>query len=310
MELIFNAIQFIETSLLFSAFLFSGIMFIRTRDKLTGRTFLIVSPVAAILFISYMYSNYQASENKTTGLEWLSPLFAIIVIILIMTAILATCFYIIKLFPVSENRKRKGYLSSVILVGAVLIITSALVMYISKADLTKSITNALWAFYPLCSLALFMEAVSLATAYKKINNPHDKKLAKYFIISFLPQMVFSIIDFLLLRDISFQTTHLSYTVFSLLVFIDLCGYFFRSYSIDLDITDEKQELKQKYDLSEREIEVTELLAKGMTNQDISEKLHISINTVKSHIKKIYSKLGISNRLQLMNRLKGIKIDSI
>lgn len=307
MDLLFNAVQFIETSLLFSAFLFSGIMFLRTRDKLAGRTFFVVFPVASLLFISYMYSlYYRSSKTGDTGLEWLSPLFALVVIVLIMMAILATCFYIIKLFPVSESNKRKGYLSAIILVGAFLIVTSALVMYISKSDLTKAITNALWAFYPICSLALFIEAISLSLTYNKIEDVHDKKLAKYFIISFIPQLAFSIIDFILLRDISFQTTHLSYAVFSLLVFIDLCGYFFRSYSIDMDITDEKQSLKESYDLSEREIEVIELLAKGITNQAISEELHISINTVKSHIKKIYNKLKVANRLQLMNLLQGIK----
>jgi DNA-binding CsgD family transcriptional regulator len=307
MDLLFNAVQFIETSLLFSAFLFSGIMFLRTRDKLAGSTFFVVFPVSSLLFISYMYSlYYRSSKAGDTGLEWLSPLFALVVIVLIMTAILATCFYIIKLFPVSERNKRKGYLSAIILVSAFLIITSALVMYISKSDLAKAITNALWAFYPMCSLALFIEAISISLAYNKIENVHDKKLAKYFIISFIPQIAFSTIDFILLRDISFQTTHLSYACFSLLVFIDMCGYFFRSYSIDMDITDEKQSLKESYDLSEREIEVVELLAKGITNQAISEKLHISINTVKSHIKKIYNKFKITNRLQLMNLLQGVK----
>lgn len=239
-------------------------------------------------------------------MSWLSPFIAIVIIALIAASILATCFYVIQLFPAASKRKRTGFFWAAVLVTALLIVTSALVMYMSQSDFTLAITNALWAFYPLCSLALFIEAVSIACAYKSITDTHDRKLAKYFLISFLPQAAFSIIDFLLLRNIGFQLTHVSYATFSILVFVDLCGYFFRSYSIDLDISSDKQSLKDKFSLSDREVEVTELLAKGMSNQIISENLYISINTVKTHIKNIYGKLGISNRLQLMNLLSGSK----
>jgi DNA-binding CsgD family transcriptional regulator len=118
----------------------------------------------------------------------------------------------------------------------------------------------------------------------------------------LPQAAYSIIDFFLLRDISFQLTHISFAVFSVFVFVDLCSYFFRHYSHDLDISPKEEDLKEKYALSDREYEVIELLAKGMTNQTICETLHISVNTVKSHIKRIYKKMEISNRLQLVNLL--------
>lgn len=307
MSIVFDAIQFIETSLLFSAFLFSAIMFARTKDGLAGRTLMVLLPVATLLFISYMYSvNARASRIDASNLAWLSPLFALIVIALIMASILATCYYVIQLFPISNIKKRLGLIYSAILVGALLIITGILVMYMSKSDLSRAITNALWAFYPLCSIALFIEAVALASMYKKISKAHDQRLAKYFLVAFIPQIVFSIIDFLLLRDISFQLTHLSYAVFSLFVFVDLCTYFFKTYSMDLDISEYKQLLKEKYFLSDREMEVVELLAKGMTNQLVSERLHISVNTVKSHIKRIYKKLGVSNRLQLTNLLSSIK----
>lgn len=303
MNIIFDSIQFFETSLLSSAFLFSAIMFIRTKDALAGRTLIVLLPVASILFISYMYSiNERYSSVSNPSLEWLSPLFALIVIGLIMAAIFTTCRYVIQLFPITKSRKRLGFLIVAILVGALLIITAILVMYISKSDLTQAITNALWAFYPLCSIALFLEAVALAVMYKKINNAHDQRLAKFFIIAFIPQIFFSIVDFILLRHIAFQLTHLSFSIFSLFVFVDLCAYFFKNYNADLDITNDRQTLKQKFSLSDREIEVVELLAKGMTNKLISSDLHISINTVKSHIKRIYSKLGISNRLQLINML--------
>jgi LuxR family maltose regulon positive regulatory protein len=50
-------------------------------------------------------------------------------------------------------------------------------------------------------------------------------------------------------------------------------------------------------LSEREREVLQLLACGVSNQEIAEELVIAIDTVKRHVSRIFSKLGVHNRLQ-------------
>ena len=51
-------------------------------------------------------------------------------------------------------------------------------------------------------------------------------------------------------------------------------------------------------LSEREIDVLRLVAQGYSNPQIADELHISINTVKSHIKNILNKLNLENRTQV------------
>ena len=48
-------------------------------------------------------------------------------------------------------------------------------------------------------------------------------------------------------------------------------------------------------LSNRELEVLLMLSKKLTNNEISSELNVSKNTVKTHLKKIYSKLGTNNR---------------
>jgi len=50
-------------------------------------------------------------------------------------------------------------------------------------------------------------------------------------------------------------------------------------------------------LSEREMEVLQLLAEGLSNQEIAEKLIISLGTVKAHSSNIYRKLDVRNRAQ-------------
>lgn len=51
-------------------------------------------------------------------------------------------------------------------------------------------------------------------------------------------------------------------------------------------------------LSARELEVLQLVAKGLSNREIAENLYISEHTVKSHLKNILSKLHLDNRVQL------------
>ena len=54
----------------------------------------------------------------------------------------------------------------------------------------------------------------------------------------------------------------------------------------------QQEFEGSKELSTREIDVLQLVAKGITNKEIADKLNISLNTVLTHRKNITTKLGI------------------
>ena len=58
------------------------------------------------------------------------------------------------------------------------------------------------------------------------------------------------------------------------------------------------------ELTPRENEVLMLLTEGNDNNQISEKLHITIYTVKSHLQSIYRKLDVTNKTELITRLYG------
>jgi LuxR family maltose regulon positive regulatory protein len=54
-------------------------------------------------------------------------------------------------------------------------------------------------------------------------------------------------------------------------------------------------------LSEREREVLQLVAEGLTNREIADRLFLSLNTVKAHTRNIYGKLNVHSRTQAIAR---------
>ncbi len=54
------------------------------------------------------------------------------------------------------------------------------------------------------------------------------------------------------------------------------------------------------ELSEREVEIVELVATGLTNLEIAQKLMISKRTVDNHVSNIFTKTGAKNRVALLN----------
>ena len=56
-------------------------------------------------------------------------------------------------------------------------------------------------------------------------------------------------------------------------------------------------------LSERELEVLQHVARGLSNQEIADKLFLSAGTVKRHMSNIYQKLDVHSRTQALERAR-------
>jgi DNA-binding NarL/FixJ family response regulator len=62
-------------------------------------------------------------------------------------------------------------------------------------------------------------------------------------------------------------------------------------------------------LGVREREVLDLAACGLSNREIADRLMVSPNTIKFHLRAIYSHLGVSNRVQAAQVLGGLSMDT-
>src|SRR5690606_21771895 len=69
---------------------------------------------------------------------------------------------------------------------------------------------------------------------------------------------------------------------------------------------DETELK-KLNLSSREYEVLQLLAKGYSNADIANNLFLSVSTIKTHVSNLLIKMDVKSRTQTIEKAKRLKI---
>jgi DNA-binding CsgD family transcriptional regulator len=71
------------------------------------------------------------------------------------------------------------------------------------------------------------------------------------------------------------------------------------------VLDEKR--VAQLDLSKRELEILNLLAEGYSNQEIAEKLFVSLSTVKTHNQNLFDKLEVKRRIQAVEKGRRLSI---
>lgn len=64
---------------------------------------------------------------------------------------------------------------------------------------------------------------------------------------------------------------------------------------------------EKLGISKRELEVLQLMAEGLSNQEIAERLFVSLNTIKTHSSKVLEKLDVKRRTQAVEKAKRLAI---
>lgn len=103
----------------------------------------------------------------------------------------------------------------------------------------------------------------------------------------------------------FLTSHADAATVKLAKAVKPRGYLLKPFSKDdlfttleiaLSSNDDKLE-KVTSRLSDREVDVYQMLAQGKSDHEIAENLFVSLNTVKTHLKSIYKKLQVKNRLE-------------
>lgn len=146
---------------------------------------------------------------------------------------------------------------------------------------------------------------------KQLKDKHKVKFIKRFAIINLVLYLVSVV-FLILSENSLNFIA-AYTVlyfFKDIIPLFILGRYFKNNyvhptNVISDVT--KVSFIEKFGISKRESEIIEEIIQGRTNKEISDRLFISLQTVKDHIHNIFLKTEVKNRVQLTNLMREYRI---
>jgi DNA-binding CsgD family transcriptional regulator len=154
----------------------------------------------------------------------------------------------------------------------------------------------LWAF-----LSIFLWSRKQASV--------EKKFIRTYGASYLLFMVLNVV-LILIQSLFPVSQHLFILVFLSLHLIPIFFlnlYLDKTHKIEVDSENDFEtrltKFVEKHEISKRECEVVRLICQGHSNQEISDALFISLQTVKDHTHRIFVKTGVRNRVQLTNMIR-------
>ncbi|MBN1623836.1 MAG: hypothetical protein JXN10_04485 [Clostridia bacterium] len=294
-------------SVILSIALLSTILYYRTKDK-TIWHFLGVLYIQTVLFAIGFFYTYINSTGYSEEIGILSEplaLFGTIFMCCVITlAIYLTLKYTLFLLPLNEKQIRLARFLNGFICILVLLTVLIFIIFLTDGSWVAEAGRNLTALFGFGSLLLSAPAILALSFIRRTEVRGNRQLLKGVVVSFLPVFIYIIIDILFLKNSAFKTTHIAYAVFAVSVYMFLTKHYTVNYEPPMDdLMTNADRFYSQFNISEREKEIIEALAQGKTNKEIASELFISINTVKTHIKNIYRKLDIKNRVQLLHKIK-------
>jgi len=159
-------------------------------------------------------------------------------------------------------------------------------------------------------MVMYTSVFLLSLALSRQIHHHDRSFARTMGSGYLVYMVLTTATFLLsglhrVIPSVFLTIFLSWHLIPIL-FMNMYLEKFHGVrsSVPKGFAEQIRVFTEKYDISKREEEVVRLICRGLTNQEISDALYISLQTVKDHVHRIFVKTGVRNRVQLSNLIRS------
>ena len=309
LQIVLDFMLFLSTSLILSICILCFILNLRVSDRYLKGFLSILVPLllqsGLVIVNTYITRLGIITPDSKDAYAAFALLGTFCSIICSAAILLFVSRYLVELIPISKHRKRAGYRIISILTVLYFIICLFSVFFINSGDWMSAFNLVLNELFISGSVILSIHGVIALFYIKNAGDREQENLMRAISMTFIPLIPFFILDLLFLKDMAFKLTYISYAIFCVNIYLFVSRNYIRKYEPEpegLSLAASKTLLQSEF--SKREQEILELLIKGHTNKEIGEELYISINTVKTHIKNIYSKLNVSNRIQLISKVTG------
>ncbi|MBN1648346.1 MAG: helix-turn-helix transcriptional regulator [Spirochaetales bacterium] len=310
MFILFDFLMYFSTSFVFSITVLCILLQVKARDRYSRDFLTILSPLCLqmglVAIVAYL--NRVLPDKVLSGEKYAVFAMVITIFSVIATSVILYSFsrYLLNLLPVRKNLKKIGRIIINLAVLLFIFISMVFINLKSRGSWFMAIDLTLRFHFAAASFLYVIHGIITLFFIKRAASRDEESLLKGISITFLPMLVLFPLDMIFFRDHLFKLSYICFSVFVVNTYYFISRFYFRAYEPEPETIRFDKTAFSKYELSEREIEIAELLIKGITNKAIADTLFISVNTVKSHIKNIYKKLDVSNRLQIINLLRGTK----
>ncbi len=297
---------FFHFSLVFSLTILCIVLYIKAKDPLIRNFLYVLLPLAIYTIIAFLY--YFASSSMLVISESVQSALALYATIVVVLSIVlfarGVTRYLVDLLSLEEKSKRLAVV--VINIGSfIFLIFSIFFIFLqTSANWEYALRIALNKLYIYSSLVLILPTIVASVFLRNKKGSVNYGLLSQIMIAFYPLLLFVPLDLVFFISSPFKLIDISYSLFSIFVYLFIARHYIYNYEPEKkNLMMEIDTFYHQNDVSKREREIIDLLLDGKSNKEIACELFISYNTVKTHVKNIYRKLEVSNRVQLVHKIK-------
>ena len=279
---------------LFVSFNIPVFIFIKTRDKFLGHYILFFLPFILYTLSLMTYIYLLANVELMFSFRYLILLLTYLGEFFFVAMMFSIAYFNHYIFSVDYPKLKNFILLSVIIIEIILIPFQGVYRIVGEDIFFKYTIFANIPIFVFIIILLYF-FINVFLYYNKIKRKEIKDIAIFFpgiLYDFYEKFSFVGKEFLVAKDEPVFLIHpIFYCLISIFCTYHIVRYYFKEYQINLNEIP-LDTLIKNYEKS------------GRSNKEIADSLFISVNTVKTHIKNIYEKVGIKSRYELLTVVKN------
>jgi len=303
-----DILLYLTTSLVLSISCLCILLQVKAKDKYSKDLLTILIPLSLQMginsLVGYGLRVLPASILSSNNYSLFALFITLASILLTSYLLFSLSHYLVHLLPVDRKEKKLGGRIVNAITGAFVMGSLFFIITVSKGNWISAMEITLYYHFSIGSFLYVIHGLVTLFYIKKAKGREEESLLKGIAMTFIPMLILFPLDMIFFRHSLFKLSYICFSVFTINTYYFISRYYFRAYEPVPESLKIKTNFFRQNGLSEREEELSRLLIEGDTNIIIGQKLFISVNTVKSHIKNIYKKLNVSNRIQLIHLIQG------